>query len=285
MSEPDLCPHCKINIPPWADVCPHCGKSLSPPNVRVAKGTEERAALEQRYRSAKADSAARGDSKALDDFEAALENSVAVIARPVRVLQQMVERDNAIYGTFYQMVEAELIFPTDDKWTRAREIADTILFPYYKSHVRFAALSMDGLGLVNYGECSVILRADMVSHRATVFEENSTLFMKHHRIKASEPENLPRGYRAAWEDRAKLCVAKLAAKINSRTLANEYPGILLNQGATTEDDEFVEVHVWGPMTVHTFDRVAISPRLNQNERATIVEALKYKLAKYGIAIS
>lgn len=285
MSEPDVCPHCNINIPPWADVCPHCGKSLSPPNVRAAKGHEERSALEQRYRSAKADSVARGASEVLNHFEAALENSVAVIARPVRVLQQMIERDNVIYSTFYQMVEAELIFPTDDKWTRLREVADTILFPYYKNRVRFAALSMDGLGLLNYGECSVILRAEMVAHRATVFEENSTLFMKHHGIMASEPDNLPRGYRAVWEERAKLCVAKLAKKINSRTEPDEYPGILLKQGATTEDDEFIEVHVWGPMTAHTIERVAISSRLDQNERATILEALKYKLAKYGIEIS
>jgi hypothetical protein len=221
----------------------------------------------------------------VNEFETILENSVAVIARPLNVLERIVQKDNAIYETFYQMIEAGTMYPSDDEWSFRREAADTILFPFYKGQVRFAALSITSLGLSNYGECHITLRSDMIAHRATVFEENSTLFMKHHDIKVWDAGNLPRGYRAVWEDRAKLCIAKLSPKINSSMKVNEFPRVLLKEGTTTEGDEFVEVHIWGPMTIRTIERIVISPNLRGRRRDTIIKALKYKLAKYGVPIS
>jgi hypothetical protein len=124
----------------------------------------------------------------------------------------------------------------------------------------------------------------MICHRASVFEENSVLFMEHRKIKVSRKTNLPNGYRATWSDRAKLCVAKLAGKIDSATVSDKYSGLLIKQGVASEDDEFVEVHIWGPMTVLTMERVIVtSPKPNQ--RATIIRAIKAKLGKHKVPVS
>lgn len=130
------------------------------------------------------------------------------------------------------MKEAGVRLPEGEQWDVVRELADTVLFPGYKKDMRFAALSLNGIGLSNYGSCSIALRDEMIAHRASVFEENSALFMERHEIKISRRPNLPKGYRAAWDERALLCVAKLSQKIDSATHSDEYSELLLKQGVT-----------------------------------------------------
>jgi hypothetical protein len=107
--------------------------------------------------------------------------------------------------------------------------------------------------------------------------------MKHHRIELWEAHNLPKGHRATWENRGKLCVAKLAGKIEASKQASAFSGLLLQQGATSEEDEFVEVHIWGPMTVRTIGEVAFKPRAKRAQRA-IIKALGERLVKFGVRI-
>ncbi len=102
---------------------------------------------------------------------------------------------------------------------------------------------MDGVGLDNYGECSLTARDDMIAHRATVFEENSVRFMERHKVAFAKAHNLPKGFRATWADRAELCVAKLAAAIDATTRPDDYSNLLLKPGRISDDDHFVEVHI------------------------------------------
>src|SRR6266571_2723029 len=276
------CDHCRNDIPPSADKCPHCGLPGLFPNVRAAADPSEIAALERRYRSAKQDTLARCAGKSLDDFEVAVANSMAILARSDNELQRLATSDNELYATYYQLLAAGVRLPAGDKWDTLRVVADSALFPGYKEHIRFAALSLDGMGLFNYGNCLILLRDDLIAHRASVFEENSVLFMKHHGLKMSEAAKLPRGYRATWKDRAKVCLAKTHKRIDSATDASKYSALLLQQGATSEDDEFVEVHIYGSITIRTIERVILSPRLKRRQRATILKALEERLAKAGV---
>jgi hypothetical protein len=118
----------------------------------------------------------------------------------------------------------------------------------------------------------------MISHRASVFEENSAVFVKRRGTR------IPKGYRAIWDDRAKLGVAKLSGKIDSATGSDKYSGILLKQGATSEDDDFVEVHIWGPITVLTMEKVIISVS-GSHQQTTIRKAIEFKLAKHNVQVS
>ena len=278
------CPDCGNEIPQPAERCPHCGRPGIYWNVIAASDAAEQAALERRYQTAKSGAVARKADASLQDFEDAIAESKAVIARSEGEVLRLASSTRQLYGTYYQLIEAGLKLPEGSGWDRLRELADTMLFPGYKKDMRFAALTLDGVGLSNYGSCSIVLRDAMISHRASVFEENSALFMERRGIKISRNPNLPKGYRATWDERPKLCVAKLAEKVDSATSSDKYSGLLLKQGASSEDDEFIEVHIWGPMTVLTMERVVVAAS-RPHPRATIIRAIKAKLAKHNVKVN
>jgi hypothetical protein len=112
-----------------------------------------------------------------------------------------------------------------------RRIADSIMFPYYEEDIRFAILSLDGVGATAYGDCSVVLQDVAISDRATVFEENSVSFCE--RLGLGVSQLLPPGYRSTWEDRGMLATAKLEPKFVAGTTAPEFSEILF--GTTGQD--------------------------------------------------
>jgi hypothetical protein len=123
----------------------------------------------------------------------------------------------------------------------------------------------------------------MIAHRASVLDENSVLFMERHGVRVSRKPGVPKGYRATWSERAKLSAAKLAQRIDSATAPNRYSTLLLTQGASPEAHEFVEVHIFGPMTALTMAKVKVT-NPKPGPRATIVRALKSKLARHGVSV-
>lgn len=277
------CSSCGNEIPQPSPCCPHCGRPGLFWNVVAAEEPDEEAALDRRYRVAKREAIKRGAESALQGFENALAGSKAVIARSQSEVLRLATSTRQLYGTYYQLIEAGLRLPDGDEWDVLRELADTALFPHYKQEMRFGALSFDGVGLPNYGPCSIVLRDKMISHRTSVFEENSALFMERRKIKISRAPKLPKGHRATWGERARLCVAKLHGKIDSTTGVDKYSGILLTAGATSEDYDFVEVHIFGPMTVLTIERVIVMAKASK--RATITRTIKSKLAKHKVQVN
>jgi len=278
------CQYCTNEIPEPAERCPHCGGREVFWNVIAAEDPAERAALERRYQAAKADAVARNADGPLKDFEKAMAGSKAVMARSEIELIRLASSDRQLYVTYHELTESGIRLPDGNEWDLLRELADTVLFAKAKKHIRFGALSIDDSGLPNYGPCSIVWRDEMISHRTSVFEENSALFMERRGIKISRAPKLPKGYKATWGQRAKLCVAKLGAKIDSTTTPDKYSAILLKEGATSEDDDFVEVHIFGPMTVLTMEQVIVTSP-NRSQRATILKAIKIKLAKHSVRAS
>jgi hypothetical protein len=279
-----ICSECGNEIPQPVERCPHCGRPGYYWNVIAANEADERAALERRYQAAQREATSRKAEGALQDFENSIADSKAVIARSESDVLRLASSNRQLYSTYYQLLEAGVRLPEGNQWDVLRELADTVLFPGYKKEMRFAALSLDGVGVSNYGSCSIVLRDEMIAHRASVFEENSALFMERRRIKISRNPKLPKGYRATWGERAKLGVAKLSRKVDATTRSDKYSGLLLTQGATSEDDEFIEVHIWGPMTALTMERVIVTDP-KPRHRATIVKAIKAKLANHKVQAS
>ena len=211
------------------------------------------------------------------DFESAAGSSHAVLARSLTEVERLASSDRQLYATYYQLLDAEVKLPAGDMWDPLRRLADEALFPGYKEKIRFAALSLDGVGLPGYGECSLVLREEMIAHRASILEGNSALLMK------KWDYTVPAGSRAVWEERARLCVAKLGNRLRPETTKADFASLLLRPGSRPENDEFVEVHIWGPMSSWTFARVAFSPPAGARRPAkTRVKALRVKLAKAGI---
>jgi len=211
----------------------------------------------------------------IDSFEAAAKSSKAVINRHLADIERLASSDQQIYATYYERLDAGVQAPYGDSWDRWRRIADATLFPLYEKRIRFAALSLDGVGVRNYGDCSLVLREGLVADRTTVFEENSAVFVR------DRGSRLPPGRRATWDQRSRLCVAKLAAAIHAGTTPSDYPGLLLHQGATLEEDRFVEAHIWGPLTVRTCERVILVPKGKMRGQA-FRKALRSRLAVVGV---
>lgn len=280
----DFCGH-SYHFP--QHLCPHCARPANYPNVFAAQDADEVAALQERYQEARrvAESRGTGTLRAVEVFEAEISNSRAVIARSAGEFQRLSTSDNEGYASYYELIEAGVRFPSDNKWDAIRPLADEALFPYYRDKIRFAALTMDGRGLPNFGECFLVLRTEMIAHRATVYEENSVLFFSQHfKAGLNEAIRLPRGYRATWAERGKLCVAKLAGRIDGATPPGAYSGILLRQGSASEDDDFVEVHVWGPMTIRTVERVIFNKPTRRTAREITNRANKQRMAKFGVTL-
>jgi hypothetical protein len=268
----DTCNHCGNSISPEREHCPHCAKPVPFPNVRAAM--REQQALTERYDAAMFSAATRGCAQRVVAFEGKLAGSRAVLNRPLPEAERLASSDKQLYATFYGLLEAEVRLPYGDKWDRLRRIADEALFPGYKERIRFAALTLDDRGLFRFGECSLILREKMIAHRASVFEENSTLFLKRCNY---DPRP---GFRALWSDRAKLCVAKLADKVHSSFPEDEFATLLLYQASRPERDHFVEVHIWGPLSVHSIEQITV--RANNAHSPATLAALRENLQRAGV---
>lgn len=154
--------------------------------------------------------------------------------------------------------------------------------PDFEEQITFAALSLDGIGLSNYGSCSIVLRNDMIAHRATVFEENSVTFTERHGV-AMKKGKVPHGYRAPWPDRGKLCAAKLHRDIDAHTAQAEYSRLLMRGGSTSEEDQFVEAHIFGPWTARTIEQVSVSKRRKKGDNISI-KWLERELKKFGVTV-
>lgn len=258
-------------------MCPHCGRPGLYPNVADAEDDTERDALERRYHAALTEASARGAAKALKGFEAVAAKSKAVLTRSLGDLLRLAKGDN-LFATYYQ-VRGDV---SGAEWDLRRTIADAVLFPGYHNQITIAALSLDESGLSRYGSCSIVLRNDMIAHRATVFEENSILFAERHRL-GMEKGRVRHGYRAPWHERGKLCATKLHRHIGPDTVRDEYAALLMHEGATSEDDQFVEVHIFGPVTMRTIEQVSVRKPRKGPDKVSI-RWLEQELKKFGVTV-
>ena len=255
--DPNPCPRCKNEIPlNWLH-CPHCGDGLKCPNVMVAGQSSERLALDRRYAEAIADAANRGCEQIVREFDTAVQKSEAVLGSSLQKLLPLVLRDRDVVATFHKLAELRFVQdpePDSLNWRTRRPQAEIEILGSYEhiANLHYAALSINGRSLPNYGEVTIQLREGCIEARASVFEENSAVFVHRHGV------NFPPGTRALWGDRHKLCVAKLARRITKATQPEEFSGKLLQSGPTALDDVFVEVHIFGPMTFATFKKVIVS---------------------------
>jgi len=239
MPDTETCRHCSFNIPDSWSYCPHCARPGLYQNVRKAAKSGERRALLKRYKKATQDAKARKADKALDRFEREVDKrSKAVINRDFAEVDRLSTSDRELYSTYYKLLDSDLKLPKGEKSDSLRPVAERAMFPGYQREIRFAALTLDGVGLSNYGKCSIILRTDMIAHRASVFEENCVLFMDRHAIRIADAHRLPPGYRADWNDRKKLCAAKAYSRIQKGTRTRRFRLVAASSGAKQRGRRF-----------------------------------------------
>jgi len=252
--------------PSYADRCPHCGTDVGFPNVRAARRSAERDALEKRYQAALDAARAAGREAVVRDFEAQVARSQAVMCRQPEALHALPTK---MILTYQQEVNAGARPPDTDEWAWLRPAGEQRWFPGYTEQIRYAVLSLDGRGAAWWGPIELVFREPLIANRTSVGEENTVRMALG--LRPEDP--IPPGRRAAWDERAKLCVAKLAHKLKRETTPRDYAQILLAAGDSKSDPDFVEVHIYGQWTVESLARVRI-PKEYEREFERVARELR-----------
>lgn len=273
------CDQCGGSLPRSANTCPHCARPGLFPNVQAAEDDE--AELGARYEQALAAATANGSADALSRYRDAVATSLAVMNRGLSDLERLATDDSALYAPYYAVIDAGTRVPDQDDWDWLRRRADVALFPGYEDQIMFGALSLDGSGLSHFGPCVLRLRTDMISHRASVFEGNSVVWMSENDIRMDQA--IPAGHRALWADRGTLAAVKARDAMTSATVEAQFPAILLSEGGTGREDTFIEVHIYGRLSGLGLKSVRISPGRSRADKLRVKNVAE-KLRRRGIEV-
>jgi hypothetical protein len=250
----DLCKKCGAEIKSHERACSNCFTDAGFPNVRSAGRAEEQTALGLRFKQAHESAVVRGTTVELDAFRHEAATSRVVMNRSLGALNTWVCGQSPLFLSFHRQVE-QLGRPTaDSHYDMQRESADSAINPFYYRDITPAALTLDGVGLTQYGAYSVILKNVAIEDRSSVFEENPFEFnQKHHVGGGRRP---PFGYRALWSERGTLAAAKLHPKIERGMQPGEFPRVLMEDRRHDPQCDYVEVHIYGWIHRAAIERVA-----------------------------
>lgn len=263
------CEYCSNEMSFARTTCPHCGRPSNFPNVRLAQFSDEKTALQARYDASVKEAKGNGSATNLQAFEAAVSQSNAVFACPFAKLQPLTAPGRDIYETYYQLgdlrCQARLKKAGEPDWDGIRPQAETAMFrdKNISDKIHYASLSLTDCGIKSYGECHIWLRGDLIAHRTSTFEGNSILFFRERDTRIFQDDPVPPGHRSTWEDRASLAVAKLGNQVDSQTQTADFDGILLKAGENTLEDDFIELHVYGSVSLWTIQQITVFVKRNR----------------------
>lgn len=272
------CDNCGYAVTHSERICPVCSEHVGYPNVRLAERSNEVAALEARVVAAFASAKARGVESELNSFSLSVKSSKAIMNRRLDTLQSWLNSNNPLFISFHQQVRSGLRIPEDSRWDQQRTSAENTISPNFYSSLSFAALSLDKIGMDYYGPYCVVLKDDLIAHRASVFEENPFVFNRKHAIISGQMP--PVGYRAPWAHRSKLAVSKLAARIVPGMFDTDFQNVLMEPRRAEPDCDYIEVHVYGPIHHAAIEHVSGPIPRARPDRA-IWNQVKRKLKDLG----
>jgi hypothetical protein len=232
-----------------------------------------------RYGDAVSRATVRGAGSTLTAFEAALRTtSAAVINCNLSFLKDFVTRSNSLYSTYHLSVQAQMRKPASMQHDQERAVVDAIMFRGFAPSIRFAALSLNNMGPISYGPYAITLKEIAVSHRSSLLEENSYKFVEHHGL--GSKTLVPAGYRGSWSERTQLAVAKLGDRIDVGPQVGGFAKLLLTSNGNYDDDDFIEVHIFGPFDFGAVEQVT-GPVPKKGPERAIWSVVKDAVIKAG----
>ncbi len=208
-------------------------------------------------------------------------SSRVVWARDLGALDNFIKNENVLYVSFQRQRRGGTRIPSRNKWDRGRIAVEATIHPNYEEDINYAALSLEEVGVLAWGAYQVLLKDKLIENRTTFLEENPFLLCQHHNVVAGQPP--PHGYRSTWDARHKLAMAKLEGRIHNGTTRSDYPGILLRQGSSTGDADFVEAHIYGDMHRSIIEKVR-GPRPRSRADRLIWKSLERELNSMGATL-
>lgn len=201
--------------------------------------------------------------------------------RSLGALSSWLNGPSELFLTFHNQVKHLGRTPDETEWDQQREAAEAAINPFYYQELNFAALTLDGRGMLYYGPYSVTLKSVTIEDRASVFERNPFYFNKIHHVVAGQAP--PSGYRSSWEERGRLAVAKLQADIMPGCTEIQFPDILMEPRRSESDCDFVEVHIFGPVNRLGIERI-VGPEPTSRPDRLIWKQVARKAREYGAIV-
>jgi hypothetical protein len=274
------CSKCGSDVADNLARCPCCGTDAGFPNVKMASA--DAAMLAQRAGDARLRADTRGAGSALTEFAQAVNASHAVANVDVDFLHKLLTDEKTLYTAYGKLIAAGARAPASVENDQQRTAVDGLLFGVCGAEIAYAALALDGRGLGSYGLVSLELRDVALAERASVLEENGYFFVQRHRIVPGDL--LPGGYRAPWNTRREVAVAKLADRINAATTPSEHARLLLSSdGVDRRKDDFVEVHIYGPFNRRAIERITVLVKPASPQERQRLKGVRKTAKQLGIA--
>jgi hypothetical protein len=270
---------CGASVPSNSPICVACGEAVGAPNVRAALCSSELTALDYRYKNALDEAKKEGREENFFKIQSAAAMTQAVICMPLVRLLPVLMDDASLISTYSLQIASGLRSPQSGGADSVRNSVEEAFFPNYSQHIRFAALSFDGWGQTAYGGCSVELKEVSVRTRSTVFDSPLFNFATNNGVVLTN--EVPKGFRATWGDRAKLAAAKIGAASDAST-EQTCARLFIPLVEDTRSD-CIEVHIYGPLNRHSISRVSMAKEIRKPD-ILIQEAVREMLEENGAAI-
>jgi len=207
------------------------------PNVVAAAAPEEVNALHERYEHVEKICAQLW--QIILDFQKHVEEMACITINLAFETVNRIVAQHEFYKNYYELYSEGI-----KKFDRDREITDVCLFGEERGKsIRYGALCSRPSGLHSYGEFCIVLDGAVLQECASLFEENPFIFLKKHPYLPKQEPCIPPGYRATWQNRGKLAVAKLGERITESTQPCDFPDILTHSASDKMEDDFIEVHI------------------------------------------
>jgi len=281
------CPNCKTPLTPAQVTCKR-GHDCGSINVRIARRPDEVAELDRRYQESLDDARQRGVQHVAQAFEEALrQRSQAVVNTHPGFVKRLGKENGFQYLNYYERQREGMDAEPSDKVFINRVMGDAFAYPQYGDKLRFAALALGPLGLPSYGPVSMVLKTDLLNDRAAVLERNSYHFLAGHYcispptaadpFPVSEP---PLGYRADWQNRHKLAVAKHGGQLAAGMTGDDFDALVLVPGSGRGVDVFLEVGIFDPFGVEDVLEIHAPRNLGGEDQDILEDAADRMAAKH-----
>lgn len=254
------------------------------PNVTSARQPAEKAKLQSRFDQANAEAARGGWHAVVDLFTDECRQSSAVFRADLGRLHYQLAGETDIYGTYHDLEAMRLRMSKPDgldfQMLRPQAEIQLLGSAQHIEKLHYACLSLDGRGLDSYGNCIVQLAEPMIAHRASCFEGNTAVI---YAVEHSFDERL----RSDWENRHMICTAVMARQLNCTMQIGDFAGILAapDPKEQPENDSFIEVHVFGEMTAHTFESVEFITAKARKGDDVYRSAVEDRLVAAGVTVT
>lgn len=254
----DKCPKCGSRLPDSDRYCSTCRHDVGAPNVRSAGSQSERSALKKRFAEAKRRARSRKLEQPFNNcFDAVGKACGVVVAMPASVARGLAEDARKVYVNYETLVGAGIRRAAESQNDRHRCAVTGFLFGSYAPKIVCGILSFNNEGLPTYGQAFCRLRNVAIQDRTSFLDENSFTFAKTHDLRLHS--SIPEGYRAVWENRGELALAKISGSLTTDQGAAFWQKLLVrSDGKTRANDDFIEAHIYDSFDMASVEQMVVA---------------------------